>query len=367
MTKKLPTLYKQSSTGKVQQWRIWTKTSKDGTAEIFVEHGQVGGKLQLTSTKVKAGKNLGKANATTAKVQAESEADSKWRKQLDKGYTEQEGGKSLDKRPMLAHDYEKYKHQVTFPAFVQKKLDGIRCIAHRTDEAVELVSRMGKPITTMSHIAEQLIHAMEPGEIWDGELYIHGMPFQQITSLVKRRQAGSESVEYHVYDCIDEGVFEKRYGPVDDLIHVEQHPHIKAVSWAPARNHAGIKKWHDQFVAEGYEGAMVRHSGCEYKAGYRSRQLLKCKMFLENDFVIMDASEGKGKFEGMAIFTLQTKDGAQFDCMPKGTEEQRREFWTNRKSYIGKRMVVRFFEWTNSTPPVPRFPVGVGVRFEDLH
>ena len=50
-----PTLYKRTSTGKVEQWRVWTEG-----AVIFSEHGYIGGKLtqaeiESVLTYIKAG------------------------------------------------------------------------------------------------------------------------------------------------------------------------------------------------------------------------------------------------------------------------------------------------------------------------
>jgi DNA ligase 1 len=362
ITKFFPTLYKRSSTGKIQTWKIAAIHNNDSTATIRVIHGQQGGKQQSTETEIKAGKNVGRANETNAWGQAISEAQSKWNKQLDKGYTETEGGKSLETKPMLAHSYDKYKEQVVFPACVQEKLDGIRCIAIKHPKRVELLSRMGKPITTMTHIEDQLMSFMREDEILDGELYVHGVPFQKITSWVKRKQENSILIKYHVYDTIHEGRFPDRFKDVDGYIQALELDNVVSVSYWHVKNHDEIKKLHDQFVESGYEGLMLRHNGCPYKAGYRSRDLLKVKDFMDEEFAISGVSQGKGKFKGMAVFTCVTKDGEKFDCMPKGDEELRRQYWTNRKEYIGKTLTVRFFEWTTGENPVPRFPVGIVVR-----
>lgn len=68
-TKNFPTLYKKSSTGKIQQWNIAVLGST-----IITTHGQFQGKLQTTEDTIKEGKNLGKANATTKEEQALAEA-----------------------------------------------------------------------------------------------------------------------------------------------------------------------------------------------------------------------------------------------------------------------------------------------------
>ncbi len=364
MKKGFPLLYKRSSTGKIQQWDISVSYDEKTTAKITVVFGQVNGKMQTTSTDIEVGKNIGRANQTDVWNQACSEALSKWKKQLDKGYSEKPEGESLATKPMLAHDYQKYKHQVTFPCFFQPKLDGIRCLAIKYPKRVELLSRMGKPIATMTHIQDELMEIMRNGEIWDGELYLHNTPFQKITSWVKRRQENSHLIQYHVYDTIQAGEdFDRRFKEICVMISAWEMPHIKEVDYGRVKSHEEVKATHDEYVTKGYEGIMLRHSGCYYKAGYRSRELLKCKEFIDEDFRIVGVSEGVGKFKGLATFKCETTGGKMtFECTPKGDEAQRHEYWVNREQYIGKILTVRFFSWTDSTIPVPRFPVGVAIR-----
>lgn len=361
--KKFPTLYKQSSTGKVQQWDIDVVVRrKDQIPLIVVKHGQVGGKIQETDTEVKSGKNIGRSNETTPLHQALLEAESKWKKQLDKGYSEQQGGVSLATKPMLAHDYQKYKHQITFPAFCQAKLDGIRCLAHAYENGVVLFSRMGKEHVAMNHIASELASLMKPGEIWDGELYIHGVPFQKLTSWVKKYQPDSLRVNYHVYDCIGDEDYHERIREVHRRIVYGETDHIRPVPYFQVNSDEEVWKNHDELVGEGYEGAIVRANGCPYKAGYRSRTLLKAKAFLDEDFVIAHVDQGKGKFAGIPIFTLKTDQGVSFDADSVGTDEYRRLLYEDRDNLIGKMATVRFFEWTTSSPPAPRFPKLISVR-----
>jgi hypothetical protein len=82
--KLLPTLYKKTSTGADQMWSIGTYRNV-----IITQFGQVGGKIQETYDIVKIGKNIGRANETTAIEQAELEAQSQWeKKKKSKGYVE---------------------------------------------------------------------------------------------------------------------------------------------------------------------------------------------------------------------------------------------------------------------------------------
>jgi hypothetical protein len=72
---KLPTLYKQSNTGAIQQWTISVEQDDENIADgifipvgrILTVYGQVGGQLQKTSDTVTDGKNVGKKNETSLK------------------------------------------------------------------------------------------------------------------------------------------------------------------------------------------------------------------------------------------------------------------------------------------------------------
>ena len=129
--KSWPILYKLAKSGATQQWCISANQFPDGTASYTVAHGKKGGKIQTGSVEVLKGKNIGKANETTPYEQACKEAESKWKKQLDKNYSEGEAKELPKTDPMLAHKYKDKMDKVTFPCFWQPKLDGIRCVASR--------------------------------------------------------------------------------------------------------------------------------------------------------------------------------------------------------------------------------------------
>ncbi len=369
-----PTLFKKTSKGKDQQWDLAVVpcetigTEEQWPAVIRVKHGQVGGKIQTSSVYIDTGKNLGKANATTPVEQAVSEADSKWLKQKDKGYSEEMGGASLDLKPMLAHEYQKAK--VTFPSYVQPKLDGVRCIAHC--EAVNLVrlfSRQGKEFSGLTHIKSALASVMKVGDVWDGELYVHGMPFQRIISLVKKDREESKAVEYHVYDAVSDEPFSNRFLWAINAIKAGNasvsSAHLgclRIVETMTASSHEDVEECHEMYVSAGYEGAILRVGDCTYARGHRSRQLLKVKAFTTDEFKIVGVEEGKGKFEGRAVFVCETAGGTRFNAVPRGRDELRQRYFQDREKLVGEMLTVRFFEWTTSDPPVPRFPVAIAVR-----
>src|ERR1700721_2746793 len=114
-------LYHKGINGMIT-WEVWS----DG-AQIFTQFGQVGGKLQTTPGKLCEAKNTGKSNATTAVQQAELEAKAMYEHKLKRSYAPTEALACVPRfKPMLAHKFQDHKHKISYPVFVQPKLDGFR-------------------------------------------------------------------------------------------------------------------------------------------------------------------------------------------------------------------------------------------------
>ena len=120
------TVYKKTSTGKIQQWRAWVERTETGYL-LKVESGQTDGKLTETVGQVI---DEGKQKRT-AEEQAIFEANSKLKKKRDEAYFDSiEAAQTQVKLlPMLAHPFDKRKHNINYPAIVQRKFDGVRCLA----------------------------------------------------------------------------------------------------------------------------------------------------------------------------------------------------------------------------------------------
>ena len=104
--KKLQTLYKIDTTGKLREW---TTVIED--ACFYAIKGVVGGKLIEDKPRRCEAKNVGRSNETTPQVQAELEAQAKWQKKLDKDYalSPEEAGEQKFYSPMLAQKYDDRK------------------------------------------------------------------------------------------------------------------------------------------------------------------------------------------------------------------------------------------------------------------
>jgi len=260
----------------------------------------------------------------------------------------------------------------------QPKLDGIRCIAGKVDGKVFLYSRNGKPITSMVHIQKELMSVLNEGEIWDGELFLMGVEFNDISHFVRPQLPveGSEKIEYHVFDAV---VFDKDFATryINDVVpRIEQYRrtmviirtniHIKSVPTLEVEfDKVVMDKQHDEWVDIGYEGLMIRIISTKGYEPKRTNDLIKYKLFVDDDFKIVGYEEGKGKLVNhLGAFILESKrnDGKTFKAKPDGEQGQLAIIWKEREEWLGRKVIVRYQNL--SKDQIPRFPIVKGVRLE---
>jgi DNA ligase-1 len=350
----MTTLYKKDSKGKIRILNIYTEG-----AELVQEAGLLEGSLVM-NRKVCKPKNEGRSNATTPEEQAISEMESKIAEKLKEDYfrTQEEAQTIQVILPMLAKDYKEHNHKIDWrTAAIQPKLDGMRALGVTGPNAT-LTSREGSPITTMDHIIADLKRLPE-GMILDGELYAHGVSFQENMKLIKKyRPDHSESVKYHVYDTIADLRFETRFRMM--LYEIEQ---MLVDTIIPVATHFTVTSselidLHTLNISNGYEGTMVRWGNEGYKINGRSEHLLKYKDFRDIALPIVDIKPSDARPEwGQPVFNL---NGKEFSSGLRYSHQERREFLINKDQYIGKTAEIRFFEYTHDG--LPRFPVMVGIR-----
>jgi DNA ligase-1 len=361
---KLPMLYELSKNGKIKQWQIEVINSK-----VITYYGYKDGVIQKTERVISKGKNLNKINKTTTEEQALSEAKSKYQRQLDKGYKTNIAALSKDESllPMLAMTYKPSKTKLPKVIAISEKLNGVRCVAVKTDNCVKLYSRNGKDYTLANwDIAKELSSQMHNGDILDGELYVHGWDFERIISAVKAEKMDTNKLQYHIFDVpsVDDD-FSGRDVVLRSFKETDRVKLVKCVFITNANDNT-IKNYHKTIVKDGYEGVIIRDADAKYLWRHRDKRLLKYKEFIDEEFPIVGYSCGTGNDEGAIVFkchvggkrNIGTK--GYFSVRPKGEITVRRSMYNNGWSYIGKMLTVRFQNW--SSEGVPIFPVGLSIR-----
>jgi ATP-dependent DNA ligase len=357
---KLETIYKKTKTGATQEWTIEVVGNKYRT-----HSGQVGGAITTNEWTIVYGKNTGKLNETTDNEQCMKEAVAKRTKKLESGYFE--NIKHINKtqyfEPMLASKWEDSKDKITYPIFSQPKLDGIRCIVTKDG----MFSRNGKAIISAPHIRESLSEVFEvyPDMVLDGELYADKFAndFNKIVSLVKKTKPtdadlkeSKKNIQYWIYDLPDNDIqFGDRCDRLHDLFGAFDSfsKHCIEVETTLCMSEDDVIDLYEEYVDAGFEGQMLRTNG-KYE-NKRSKNLMKHKSFIDEEYTIKGIVEGEGNRTGTAGYMVfETADGKPFKSNVKGTWEETAEMLKNKKQLIGKQATIKYF---NLTPDgIPRFP-----------
>lgn len=347
-------LFALDKKGNVKHWMI--EVSGD---HILVCHGRLGGKMQLKTTVAKP-KNVGRANETSAEEQALLEAESKYKKQLDKCYrpTVAEAKQVGGVLPMLAHNYLDHGHRINFPCDVSRKLDGLRCLAVVDESTVTLFSRGGKTYPCPEQIKKELLFVSKQSGItkFDGELYIHGVKLQHIVSAAKKPNDLTKELVFHIFDLPSEEVWSTRKAKLE-LLQLGTTRSLAKVDNVYARSADEARLYLKAFIEEGYEGLMLRNFDGKYEYNHRSADLQKWKLMQDTEAYVLSVETDKNG-EGVLTCHLPQKENKPFKCKMKGSHKERTT--EMMELLIGKWIVVKYQQFTEDG--IPQFPVGVAVR-----
>lgn len=275
------------------------------------------------------------------------------------------------KKHMLAKQSEKVAVS-TFDKlkywYASRKIDGVRCSFYWDGFQIKTASRGGGDydMAVRQMIQHpQLIEffSKHPDYVLDGELYKHGKSLQQISGAVRKEKESTPWLEYYIYDVmIPDMVFEKRLEILEEIkeelqldfqperewgentLHFQMVPHEKVTGWN------AIKKLHDIYVEEGWEGCVIRDPNKPYKFGGRGSEMIKVKMYQDAEFEITGISEGLRE-EDMC-FTLVTDDGIEFKAKPMGSRELKQQYREDLDNLIGKMATVKFFYLSDEGTPL---------------
>jgi len=374
------------SKNKVRIVHIWTTETPESTYIIHRESGLLDGKKVIApEIEIKAGKAK-----RTLEQQVKLEFNSNYKKYLDKGYkdisdiefsnlTEDKckeilGDTKTDAngalKPMLCKVLDKENEKLTEKEWYGSyKHDGVRMLLFMRDGEVHTSSRGGGdydiPATYIRkdpYIIKLLTE--NEGLILDGELYRHGWNLQKISGLARKETLEEDHKElcYHCYDIVDESAtFKERVKrlnqfksecPSDSKLIIIEQRLIKGLN--------SIMEMHNEAVAAGYEGLVIKDPDKEYKCGARDNRALKIKEFTDDEFKIIGLVEGL-RDEDMC-FLMEMPDGTQFKAKPIGDRALKQYYRENIDSIIGKMGTIKYFGMTNTEHPVPNLPSFRAIR-----
>ena len=413
LIKTFETLYNTTiGTEREKQWSVEVHETPTGSYIVRSIHGIRGGKMVTHDSEVTEGKNIGKKNETSVREQALLEAERDWTKKVKGGYapaalpvkkklirvdklTVKQPEKELDSseskeskeevkkmlKPMLANEIDLEKPGISYPAYIQPKLDGVRCLIYLQNSNLVFQSRQNTIYEPFEHLVPELISLLSSFKdqadlILDGELYTHGMAFEKITSIVRRSKTKHpevKTIQYHIYDCFYSGDgnlqknkigYNDRHKALTEAFGKSHYQNLVLVETHEVKSMDEVEKWHTHFTSlkAPYEGVMIRGMNSPYKQQGRSKDLLKYKKFHDDEFVVIGHHEGTGAHKGTPIFECNSKakEGKTFSVTMQGTIESRKKMLDEVESYYGKLLTVKYQEI--SADGAPRFPVGIAFR-----
>lgn len=260
---------------------------------------------------------------------------------------------------MLCYPFEEKRLNKWQPPYiVQPKLDGERCRALRVNNQWVLLSSTLHVIDSCPHILEYFDAQVQWGE-WDGELYCHGMNFNEISSIVSRTvnlHPDYSRIQFHVFDCVN-NLSQAARIPLAER-HLPKDDRIRIVPCHLCNDLNDIFRAYDDYLDQGYEGIIIRRFEGLY-VRKRSTDIMKFKPKKDDYYKIIGYKQMKDKYGDpkfmLGALVCQGDDYTPFDVGSGMTDEFRRANWPDPSHLIGKLCHVQYQHLTPDH--APRFPV----------
>lgn len=227
----------------------------------------------------------------------------------------------------------------------EPKIDGVRVIVEvcRETHAVAFKTRNGNPIPAIQHLGPWFsdLATLHGVYTFDCEAVSGTDFFDGVGNL--RSQERDDTASLWLLDLPDDvGTYAARR----ELMAKFVLP-VGTVTLVPSFFNLAPNDAFRRFVAQGFEGAMVKDTSAPYQQGKRSNAWLKVKAVDSEDCAIVSVHEGKGRLAG-TMGHVVVEHGNRLVRVGGGfTDEQRRLIWESRDTVIGQWLEVSF---QNMTP-----------------
>ena len=238
---------------------------------------------------------------------------------------------------------------------VEPKLDGIRCFTIIDGESAIMLARSGKPITNFNETILPELIKMGDG-CYDGELM--GEDFISLMRQAYRKEDAETTGTYlALFDFLPLAEWnskntitscEDRFNILVDKIntHNVDMTKVQFVNRTIANcDYEEIKREHDVYVSQGFEGAMIKFLDAPYKIG-RGFEVMKLKAFHDVDLSVTGLLEGTGKHAGKLGSFQVNYQGVEVQVGSGLTDELRERVWADKESFLGRTIEVRYQEVT---------------------
>ncbi len=265
--------------------------------------------------------------------------------------------------------------------YLQPKLNGHRMIW----DGKKLWTRQAKEIVSVPGLISEL-EDLFPDIPLDGELYCHGMSFQEITKIGRRTVniKDNKRLCMHIYDMPVKNLgfadrwyeLTTKYGKT--IQKSERLRLVETIGPVEADESDLENPQNLNIFRKEYEGTMLRLANGPYKFGKRSSDLLKIKKFHDAEALITGVTQyqtfekifvpkntpgarkksngtyvknGKGTLhEMMGALVCKLKNGSVFEIGSGFNHEERKQFWANPP--IGQTVTFQYQEFSDGGIPI---------------
>ena len=297
-------------------------------------------------------------------------------------------------KPFLAPNKIVDIHTLKYPLLASFKLDGIRCII----KDGEMCSRSLKPINNVKlhekfkQLKQFTINEAHLKPILDGELLARSMPFNALSGTVRASDRElPEDMYFYLFDSVINEQYDTKF-----ILRTEQlnklglmYPDlIKIVEQKLVHTSEQVEEYFQEALDFGCDGLILHSLDGKYKCGRGTINegiIYKMKPYLTFDAKIIDVIQStkvnpnaekkinelgrsvtsKKKEDRILIdkacdFVVMHEGEAELKVMIAMTDEEKKEVWKNKESYIG-----RYIEYKGlmvGAKDLPRHPVYLRMR-----
>lgn len=274
----------------------------------------------------------------------------------------------------LADKYQPEKNNILYDGTwtLQRKLDGVRCIAIIDCCTVKFYSREGIEFLTLTNLIPDLLENYK-NRIIDGELcWVDddgNENFQKIMNVLKKKDftIPKNNLRYKIFDVLLNDEFYNNTGETYINRQSRRKSDTSVLNHLPyeiINSINDIERYKQLSLDNNWEGFMLRNGNALYE-GKRTKNLLKYKIFQDAEYKVININIGN--------FNFQSKEGSKnIECMTSVSIEhkgnivdvgsgfsidERLYYKNNPENILNKIITVQYFEETITSKGISlRFP-----------
>lgn len=395
----LPPLYRPGALGR----DLYHQIGFDGEYIVTLS-SIVGGKMKIARNRVELN-----TRSKSLSQQAMIRARNLYTNAVRENYRQKGSNLPKIKEPMLGHPFKNSltcRIPLTFPVGMEFKMDGVRGMFElEPNGEVSCRSRGGIYYNQYGNICDAMkgfFEYLPTDTMLDAELYVHGVALPDISGASRKKTSPqndglASQIKAHIFDARlpDDLYYEERKEFIRKMFDLfisdnnikEKDLPFALLPYKEGNNMDEVMEYYNLAIREGYEGIIVKRmakgvnensvgkgsskvienkikQALEY-AKYRgnsshSHNFYKLKPNDDEEGIVLNVLDCKGREEGCARFEVIDPRGNIFTIRPQGDFDERRELFNMGKELIGKLYTYTCIGFTKYG--VPNHPTGKCVR-----